>query len=237
MIDIINNILCSNGYVRVDIDMSLDDHDIHLFCPAKDSRREEYFVTLQMLEQSDATAQAILHEKAQYLFETIRDSGKVDRPFEKNCTMLICHEESKISRKTILTIEEDQYDFKKNVIAYSARELESLRHHLLENGIEKLTNSTINEIVNSDNGRGFLAFKDNHKDSNGCYSLILKTVLKLPFVTYSPQEQQLINLSFEIEKSLTQYQSSIYNQLVESDVVWTEENIHQQVERIWGGLV
>ncbi|MBN0617384.1 hypothetical protein JTM18_36430, partial [Pseudomonas aeruginosa] len=68
---------------------------------------------------SDAAAQKILEEKAQELFEAISNSGKVDRPFEKNCTMLICHEEEGISRQTILALEEDQYNFKKNVITYT----------------------------------------------------------------------------------------------------------------------
>ncbi|WP_339413826.1 ABC-three component system middle component 1 [Pseudomonas sp. EA_35y_Pfl2_R5] len=237
MIKIINNILFNNGYKLVNIELPLDNQDIYLFCPTEEVKREEYFVTLQMHEQSETAAQAILEEKAQELFETIRDSGKVDRPFEKNCTMFLCHEENMINRQTILSLEEDQYNFKKNVIAYTPKELESLKNYLTQNSIDKITNDVINEIVNAEGGRSFLEFKNNHKGSNGHYSLILKTALKLPFVTYSPQEQQLINLSLEIEKSLTPTQSSIYNRLMDPEIEWTDENIHQQVERIWGELV
>ncbi|HGK0851289.1 TPA: hypothetical protein ACKAFX_005277, partial [Pseudomonas aeruginosa] len=62
------------------------------------------------------------------------------------------------------------------------------------------------------------------------------TALKLPFITYSPQEQQLTNLSSEIENSLSPHQSSIYSQLMESEAEWTDDNIHHQVAKIWGGL-
>ncbi|HGN2710387.1 ABC-three component system middle component 1 [Pseudomonas aeruginosa] len=236
MINIINNILSSNGYKQVDMETSLDNDSIYLFCPSERSKREEYFVTIQLQTQSDAAAQKILEEKAQELFEAISNSGKVDRPFEKNCTMLICHEEEGISRQTILALEEDQYNFKKNVITYTPGDLATLKAHLSEGGIKKITNDAINEIINSEGGRNFLAFKGNHPNSKGYYSLTLKTALKLPFITYSPQEQQLTNLSSEIENSLSPHQSSIYSQLMESEAEWTDDNIHHQVAKIWGGL-
>ncbi len=235
MINVINNILASCGYQQANIECSLDNHAVFLFIPASESDREEYFVTLQAHIQSDESAQAILEEKAQELFESIRNSGKVERSFEKNCTMVICHEHNKINKTTILALEEDQYNFKKNVVSYTAHELHSLKTYIDDKKIEYLTNSVINDILNSEGGKSFLDFKENNQNSNGYYSLILKSALKLPFITYSPQEQQLIDLSSEIEQSFTPRQSFIYGQLMESDVViWTDENIHQQVERIWG---
>lgn len=233
MINIINNILSSNGYKQVEMEGVFDNIIFYLFCPPEESEREEYFVTIQFQRQSDAAAQDLLEEKAQELFEAISNSGKVDRPFEKNCTMLICHEEERISRQTILAIEEDQYNFKKNVITYTPRELADLRSHLSERGVNKITNSAINEIINSERGRNFLAFKGGGANSKNYYSLALKAALKMPFITYSPQEQQLTNLNEEIKSSLAPYLSSIYSQLMELE--WTDENIHQQVARIWGG--
>lgn len=233
MINIINNILSSNGYKQVEIEIPLNNQAFYLFCLPEESKREEYFVTIQLQTQSESEAQALLEEMAQELFEAISNSGKVDRPFEKNCTMLICHEEERISRQTILALEEDQYNFKKNVITFTPHELENLKTHLSESGVEKITNNVINEIINSEHGRKFLAFKDDRANSKNHYSLVLKAALKLPFITYSPQEHQLINLSDEIKNSLAPNLYSIYSQLIESE--WTEENIHQQVARIWGG--
>lgn len=236
MINIINNILSSNGYKQVNIEISLDNQAFYLFCPCEESKREEYFITIQLQIQSDAAAQAMLEETAQELFEAICNSGKVDRPFEKNCTMFICHEEEEITRQTILSLEEDQYNFKKNVITYTQDELATLKAYISENKIEKITNGVINMIITSEDGRNFLAFKEDHANSKGYYSLILKTALKLPFITYSPQEQQLTNLNSEIENALNKYQSSIYSRLLESEIEWTDENIHQQVAMIWGDI-
>lgn len=237
MINIINNILSSNGYNQVKLEPPFNDQVFYLFCLPEESKREEYFVTIQLQTQSDAAAQALLEEKAQELFEAISNSGKVDRPFEKNCTMLICHEEQRISRQTILSLEEDQYNFKKNIITYTPRELANLKAHISESGIEKITNNVINEIINSEGGRNFIDFKGDHANSKGYYSLTLKAALKLPFITYSPQEQQLTNLNDEIKNSLNPYQSSIYSQLIEPGTEWTDDNIHQQIAKIWGNLV
>jgi len=236
MINIINNILFSNGYKQVEFELQQGVAEIYLFCPKDESKREEYFVTVQLRVQSDNAAQLLLEDKAQDWFDAISCSGKLDQTFEKNCTMLLCHEEGEISRQTILEIEEDQYNFKKNIIVYTQQEVFALQSYLEQEQIDKITTSVINSIINADSGKGFLEFKDNQQQED-YYSLILKTALKLPFVTYSPQEQQLANLLGDIESSLSPAQSSIYSQLENSDEEWTEKNTDHHVERIWGNLV
>ena len=237
MINIINNILSSNGYKQVELVLQQDVADLYLFCPLTDSKREEYFVTVQLRTQSDSNAQHLLENQVQDWFEIISHSSKVDQTFEKNCTMLLCHEEDKISRQTILMIEEDQYNFKKNVIVGSQQEVLVLKNYLAQEKIEKVTTKVINNIINVDNGKGFLDFKENNKRQKDHYSLILKIALKLPFITYSPQEQQLTNLINDIDNSLSPELASIYNQLTNLDVEWTESNAVQNVEMIWGRLV
>ncbi|MDR5886300.1 ABC-three component system middle component 1 [Vreelandella janggokensis] len=236
MIDVLNNIVSSNGYKLVDADFSLDIAVIYLFCPIDKSKREEYFVTMQFNNQCDETAEKLLEVKAEELFEKISHSKKVDISFEKNCTMLICQDEDKISREIILALEEDQYNFKKNVIAYSQQELDSAKNYLDKNKISEITSGVINEIINSNDGKLFLEFKYQHKSKRDYYSLMLKIVLKLPFITYRPQDQQLVNLSHEIESSLTSEQYLIYDQLVNSDMEWKDEDFYQKVEKVWGGL-
>nr|WP_314900237.1 ABC-three component system middle component 1 [uncultured Deefgea sp.] len=236
MINIINNILSSNGYIPVESNVSLGNHAFYLFSSSKESMREEYFVTIQVKPQSNEAALALLEEKAQELFEAISKSGVVDLHFEKNCTLIICHEEENISRKTILALEEDQYNFKKNVITYTTDELTTLNTHLTKNKIEHITNEAINKIINARRGNDFLAFKNGNANKDKFYSLILKIVLKLPFIIYSPQEYLLTNLNSEIESSFSPSQALIYKRLLESEAEWTDENIHQQVSAIWGEL-
>lgn len=238
MIQIINNILSSNGYEQVDIDIFFDSHTFYLFCPAEESKREEYFVTIQLQTQSDKAAQTILEKKAQELFEAISNSEKVSLPFEKNCTLLICHEEKNINRQTILAIEEDPYNFKKNVITYAPDELAALNTYFSKNAIKKITNDVINKIINAELGADFLMYKDPPKESKEkikiYYSLILKIALKLPFITYCPQKRELTNLNSKIESSMSPNQSLIYSRLMETETEWTDENTYKQVLNIWG---
>ncbi|MBR7737209.1 ABC-three component system middle component 1 [Acinetobacter nosocomialis] len=236
MIKIINNILLSNGYKLVEIELPFDNQNISLFCPNQENQKEEYFVTIQLSFENENDIQTFIMEKSQHIFEIISSSGKVDAPFEKNCTMLICHEENTITRQGILTIEEDQYNFKKNVITYSPIELETLKEYLTENYISQITNTEINKIISGENGKSFLTFKDNHYNTKGYYNLILKIILKLPFITYNPIEKELTNLCIDIENSFDQRQSLIYKQLLTSEIDWNEDSIYEQVEGIWGKL-
>lgn len=237
MIHIINNILANNGYKLINIELLFDIAQYFLFCPSDFNEREEYFLTIRLNIQSNEEARLLLEKYTEEIFEEIRCSGKVDSSFEKNCTMLICHEEDKICRETILAIEEDQYDFKKNVIAYTQQEFVALETYLAQEQIEKITNSVINNIITANSGQSFLDFKYNHIQQKNYYSVILKTALKLPFITYIPKKQQLSSLSHEIESSLSSNQTLIYSQLVNSNIDWDEENVYQQVESIWGSLV
>ena len=150
--------------------------------------------------------------------------------------MLICHEDSLIQRETIFLIEEDAYNFKKNVITYSNNELIDLEKFLKINNVHEISNFVISEIINEKNGQSFTAFKSTHQTVQNYYSLILKIALKLPFIRYSPSQKELINLSLEIEKSVSKQDAIIYKRIIESDVEWTESNIYQKVEKIWGNL-
>lgn len=237
MISIINNVLANNGYklVRKEIPEKIP-ATVCLFSASEPCNREEYFVTLELNEQSDEMAINLLEEKAQELFEEISSSGFVDKTFEKNCTMILCHEEAKISRRTVLALEEDQYNFKKNVIAYYPQEVDATNEFLAKENIEKITNSLINNIITAEGGKIFLEFKESHKNKKDYYSLVLKIALKLPFITYIPREQQLINLDQEVESSLSEEQSFIYDKLVNSDKGWNDENTENQVEAIWGSI-
>ncbi len=234
MIKIINNILSSNNYELIELPLQQQMVNIYVFRSSNESNKEEYFVTVQFHEHSDNAAVSLLDEKAQEWFEEISRSGKADQTFEKNCTMILCHEESKIKQQTILMIEEDQYNFKKNIITYNKKELTDLQDYLVQKKIEKITINVINDLINTDNGNQFLKFKQNNKQQKDHYSLFLKIALKLPFVTYTPKEKQLINLIDDIEKSLTKEQLSLYKQLENLDNEWTEKNTEQRVENIWG---
>ncbi|MDR2275163.1 MAG: hypothetical protein LBF27_29905 [Sphingobacterium sp.] len=236
MITIINKILSSNGYQVVDIELLDNNPNIFLFSPSSNDNKEEYFVTIQLPTQSNESAKELLEHKAEELFEAISDSDKVERYFIKNCTMLICHNETLIHKETIFSIEEDPYNFKKNIITYSETELNDLKDFLTSNNINEISNSVISDIINNRNGQNFTDFKNTHKTIRNYYSLFLKIALKLPFIMYTPSKKELINLSLEIENSFNAQDSLIYKKIMESDIEWSESDTYLQVVKIWGDL-
>ncbi|WP_122436126.1 ABC-three component system middle component 1 [Pseudomonas viridiflava] len=230
MINLINNIISNNGYQKIDLNLDEPGFMITLF-KASDESRQEYFLSLQAEEQDNEVAMLLLEEKAQTIFEKIRNSGKTERFFEKNCTMIVCHEALKIKKETIYSLEEDPYNFKKNVLTYSTGELLALQAYLSSNGFEDITNDVINNILNANGGRNFLEFKKS--STKGLYSITLKTTLKLPFLIYTPQEQKLSNLALDIENKLTTDLNSIYKEITSLETEWNDENILDEVMRIW----
>lgn len=234
MNEIINNILNSNGYQETDAPIRQELAELNLFKPSVDNHRQEYFLVVKLHEQSDESAKQFLEHHTQDWFDQIIISGFVGQEFEKNCTVILCHKEDQVSRATILMIEEDQYNFKKNVITYTDRELMDLLGYIDENQLNSLNEEAINNIINEHGGISFLQFKNNNKEQENYYSLVLKSILKLPFITYLPQEQQLANLAGDIELSLSSNQLRVYKKLTESSELWEDENIEEKVEAIWG---
>jgi len=112
MIKILNNIMESNGLTAVELGLNYDPFKFCLY-QAKNSHREEYFLTIELEDTSDDALRNFLDEKAQEIFEDIQKTGKVEVFFEKNCTMLICLKSAKLKSELILALEEDPYNFKK----------------------------------------------------------------------------------------------------------------------------
>ncbi|MGM3173110.1 ABC-three component system middle component 1 [Dickeya lacustris] len=234
IIEIIENIFLSNQYKRLEFNTSHSNELFYIFYPEESTEREEYFVLLQSLNQSNDEMKLILEEKAQLLFEEIIGSDKVERFFEKNCTLIICQNDNDIDRLTALRIEEDLYNFKKNVIAYTDSELEDLVKYLEVRSINKLSNRVLNDVINEHDGESFISFKNSSVNASNYYSLIVKLFLKLPFLTYSIEEKELIDLNGEIENKLTQHQKYIFKKLISNESEWTDNNIHDLVVVTWG---
>lgn len=231
---IINDILNSNGYQESDIPLCQEVAQLNLFQPSASNHRQEYYLVVKLYEQSDESAKQFLEHYAQDWFDKIIISGLVGQEFEKNCTLILCHKEEHLTRSSILMIEEDQYNFKKNVITYTDNELADLQEYIDKHQLILLNAEVINDVINENSGMSFLQFKNNNKEQRNYYSLVLKLILKLPFISYFPQEQKLSNLIVDIEQSLSSSQLSIYQKLTEQSELWEDDNIEEKVESIWG---
>lgn len=232
MIDIISNIFENNQFIKLEIEPFLEGEYCYIFYPERPTEKEEYFVILQSMEQSIEKTYLILEEKSQFIFDKINNSGKVEQYFEKNCTLIICQNENSIDRLTALSIEEDLYNFKKNVIIYSNSELDELKRHLTNNGIERLTNASLKSIINERNGESFIKFKNTSVNDHTYYSLLMKVFLKLPFLTYSTEEKELVNLRKEIEMNLSPDQQELFDKLISVEE-WTNDNTYNLISTIW----
>ena len=231
MITILNNIMASNRFALVDVDLPNPLLEFSLF-KAESRHREEYFLTIYLDNNSDQTLQNFLDNTAQEIFEDIQSTGKVELYFEKNCTMLICLDSLNLNQDLVLALEEDPYNFKKNVIKYSSSELAALNAYLAKNAIEALTSDIINDILNANNGADFLAFKYQSRDRHRLYDLVVRVMLKLSFLSYNPKEQKLENLTGQIDAALPTALTETFERILA--VEWADDTVIGNVESIWG---
>jgi len=231
MITTLNNIMTSNRFTLVDIDLPSSFFEFSLY-KAESRHREEYFLTIHLDNNSDQALQNFLDNTAQEIFEEIQITDKVELYFEKNCTMLICLDSLGLSQDLVLALEEDPYNFKKNVIKYSSSELAALNAYLASNAIKALTSDIINDIINANNGADFLAYKYQNRDRHRLYDLIVRVMLKLSFLSYNPKEQKLENLTGQIDAALPPTLTETFERILA--VEWADETIIENVESIWG---
>lgn len=234
IINVLEKIFDNNCYEKVNFNFSLINAKYFIYTPVDKENKEEYFVLLELLNQSNNNIKFTLEDISEYLFETIINYGDVERYFGKNSTLIICHKENKIERMTTLSLEEDLYNFKKNVIAYTEKELQGLRIYLKEKHIEELTNETIRNIINENNGSQFVKFKENKGNNTDYYSVLMKIFLKLPFLTYETQEKGLSKINEDIDKELSVAQREIRDNILNIKDEWTDENILSFASKNWG---
>lgn len=234
MIDIVKNIFESNHYQIINISISLINGTYFIFEPEKDNDKEEYFVVLELSNQNESDIKTILGGISEYLFNVINASGMVQPYFSKNSTLIICHKDDCIERLTTLSIEEDLYDFKKNIITYTENELNDFKNYTNKLGLDELKNEVLRDIINENSGDSFINYKNNNTDNSGYYSFLVKIFLKLPFLIYQTEEKELSKVDEEINNNLTEKQRNILANILRVDEDWTEENTYKLASFIWG---
>jgi len=233
IIDIIENIFNCNDYNLKEMSVQLENMTLYLFEPQEHLNKQEYFLLLEFIDTSNEEVNKLIEEYAQVLFENIISSGKVKQYFEKNCTLIFCVNEKFIDRTTILSIEENLYNFKKNVIVYNDAELNDLRGYLSAHEVSCLNNREIKSIINERGGESFINFKNLSASISNYYSLTLKLFLKIPFLVYTTEEKELINLDSQISMQLSRHQNIILQNILDSDIEWSGDDVHEKISNIW----
>lgn len=232
LIEFICDIMKDNGYVALTNDVQFEGYDFCLFGCGPGVSKEEYFVVMESHIQSEAALSKILSELADEVFEQISAQSNVAEFFKKNSTLIICAEEQSCSTSVILSLEEDQYNFKKNVILFTKSEIESMTSKVgAMNAETVLTNERINRLIAADGGDVFRAFKSGGGGAQNYYSLLLKMVSKVPFLTYIPVAKSLHDLDGAIDTSMTKLQVDMYRGALEEELLTSDKHFETWLDQ------
>ncbi|PRA40672.1 MULTISPECIES: ABC-three component system middle component 1 [Pseudomonas] len=205
LINIIDKVFLNNGYEAVHFEHSYGELITKLFKPKEAENKAEYYLIVEHPNAMNRHADELLSEWADGLHLKVRENPKVDRVFSKNCTMIICWPELAITNKQVFQLEEDRYNFKKNVISYSSKELSDLQAKNSD-----FTLAQLNELVSQGDGAYFQRFKEKSAELENYYSLLLKIFIKIPFVTYLHDPKRLFDLDSSLTANLSASELDLY---------------------------
>ncbi|AIC21148.1 hypothetical protein EY04_20225 [Pseudomonas chlororaphis] len=205
LINLIDKIFLNNGYEAVNFEHSYDKLITRLFKPKLTENKAEYYLVVECKDATNEHAEKLLSEWADGLHLKVRENPIVDRVFSKNCTMIICWPKVAITTKQVFQLEEDRYNFKKNVILYSSTELADLQDKNSD-----LTLTQLNEFVSQGNGTYFQRFKEKSAELENYYSLLLKIFIKIPFVTYLHDPKRLFDLDSSLVSNFSERELALY---------------------------
>jgi hypothetical protein len=220
LINVIDKVFLNNGYELVAFEHSYDDLEARLFKPKSSENKAEFYLVVEGRNATHQQADLLLSEWADELYSKIRQDPTVDRVFAKNCTMIICWPDLAITSRQVFQIEEDRYNFKKNVISYSAAELMDLQAKDLE-----FTLAQINDLIGEGGGRFFQRFKEKSAELKNYYSILLRIVIKIPFVTYVHDPKRLFDLNASLVSGLSLSERALYEFALDIDENVTDETL------------
>lgn len=205
LINLIDKVFLNNGYEAVSFEHGYDKLITRLFKPKVAEKKSEYYLVVECKKATSLHAEELLSEWADGLHLKVRESPVVDRVFSKNCTMIICWPELAITSKQVLQLEEDRYNFKKNVISYSSEELADL-----EEKNSEFTLVQLNDLLGQGGGAYFQRFKEKSDELENYYSLLLKIFIKIPFVTYLHDPKRLFDLDSSLVVDMLENEVNLY---------------------------
>jgi hypothetical protein len=242
MVDIFvesNFSLAKIDYVEVDYDWSASVYIAH-------KPQGDYFIYLKVPESllshvtNDIQIKLVsLIKNGSERFERITgDEVKISSSFDKNATLIIVtSHDSDLKGNAVkqeISIEEDPYFFKKQVLSIQLRELP-----IISSCFEEHKDNYIHYIQNliSDTGR-FNEFTDSESfgmsDKGLEYSFVAKLYEKLPFLTLLVKESNQEDLQQQIDNELSEVQRESCDELLALDTDnlnnWFEELVKEAAD-------
>lgn len=218
-----------NAYSITSVSHNISGYTTFLAAPEKVKKRQEFFLLLEHYFPTDELLRRLIKEDAGRFFEFLIKSELTDETFRKNCTLVLCCEKNSVSPETVLAVEEDPYNFKKNIITYTSVELQNWDNMITSS----LHFKNLNELINEDMGNKFRQFKERGDSSNDYYSLLMKIVTKIPIIQYIPAEKDLYDLEAEIRKKLSHDDQEILDFIVNIDLTKSDDEIEKILLSDW----
>lgn len=224
MISILENILRSSQYIEIFCNTEILGYQCKIFTTPSNSGKEEFFCLFDWEANKIFDVDYFLTNIADEIFENFLNDENINQSFLKNSTLLICSKKGNLDDRSIFRIEEDEYNFKKNLILYTDDEVVSLKQAIVDYG-GNLTNNIVNNLINGNSGEDFRGFKINGSNLNNYYSLLIKIVLKTPFLKYKPKDKLLINLEDELVGRLSEKEKNAYEKIDSINYSLNEKNV------------
>ncbi|OME93493.1 hypothetical protein BK124_24585 [Paenibacillus amylolyticus] len=184
---------------------------------------------LVLFENEDVNFEKFNELINQYFMDLKRLPIGYDRRMDKNFTLIICLNRAAFTynetlNRSIFEVEEDPYHFRKLVLPYADVEVQEFNEFYRNNGI---TNGLYNLLNDKEK---FYDFKK-HPVESTAFHLTTRLFIKLPFLQYKGQEEELAILSITIDHRLKYLELySLRNSAL--NLTKKLENISQEEESI-----
>lgn len=200
------DIFLSNKFVGYDINKRECKYidEVKFFKPVETLKKQEYFIVMNLKEPKISDLDKLLNEDFNEIYNEIVNSDYFNNYVVKNTTAIIFLElrdlnsasNNSILNKKILDIEESKYNFKKNVITYTSKQINDFIK--VYKGLYNI-NECINNIIYDKSA--FIEFKKN-PISESIYNLASKLQIKIPFLTLKNENKSIKSLKQEIDNEL-----------------------------------
>ncbi|MDM1415782.1 hypothetical protein HX057_16835 [Myroides odoratimimus] len=182
-------------------DLSLIELEIGSLYKFEDNNKKSYWLIIESNNLNN-----IIENQADY-FEKSKEKIN-DEWFDKNVNLLILHqiEDFENIQNIVLTIEENPYLFKKQVLLYKGHEIEKLKN-IIESESTNIKNFIENKILDESI---FKVHKENINNNN-YESLLYRLVHKIPFIKLNIQRKD--NLEVLTDNNIQKIRSNSFESL------------------------
>ncbi len=159
--------------------------------------KSEFFIIIDKKNATEDDLDSLKTDGTLGIFKAAQKHPFYNEMFDKNATLLICFNGKSPNSTIISQIEEDPYNFRKNILRYSNEQLNQL--DALLNNEESYSVEELNKALN--NAEKFTEMKKEAQDTG--YTLLVHLFVKLPFLKYETDNQiKLDNLDEKIQNQL-----------------------------------